>query len=91
MSFSIIARTMSVRGFAVVLSVYTLISVDDKLKLPRNFDLADLEAASATLQWNAEQKRFGWKQSTLSELPLTLESPPADQQFTDIVRSVGHV
>lgn len=84
-------RLVSIASSGARCGVYTLISVDNKLKLPRNFDLADLEAASATLQWNAEQKQFGWKQPTLSELPLVLESPPGDEQFTEIVRTVGRL
>jgi hypothetical protein len=84
-------RLVSIATSGARCGVYTLISIDNKLKLPRNFDLADLEAASATLQWNAEQKRFTWKHPTLRELPLTLETPPDDEQFTEIVRSVGRL
>lgn len=82
-------RLVSIAASGARCGVYTLISTDTKLQLPRNFDLADLEAAAATLQWNAEEKRFAWKQPTLNALPMSLETPPKDEQFTDIVRDVG--
>ena len=54
--------------------VYTLISTDAKLALPRNFDLADLERSAVTLVWDVEQRRFRWKHPELAALPLALES-----------------
>src|SRR5439155_22888402 len=69
--------------------VYTLITTDTKLGLPRNFDLADLEAAAATVVWDAEQRRFAWKLDDLKHLPLTLEVPPGDERFTELVRTIG--
>jgi energy-coupling factor transporter ATP-binding protein EcfA2 len=69
--------------------VYTLISVDTKLALPRNFDLADLETQAATLQCDAEHKRFTWKDDELRKLPLVVEAPPSDEQFTAVVKAVG--
>jgi S-DNA-T family DNA segregation ATPase FtsK/SpoIIIE len=69
--------------------VYTLITTDNRLSLPRNFDLADLEASAATLIWDAAQLRFSWKADELRGLPVTLEEPPDDGRFTQIVRAVG--
>jgi len=69
--------------------VYTLITTDTKLALPRNFDLADLEASAATVVWNADERRFAWKSDDLKHLPLTMEEPPDDERFTEIVRTIG--
>ena len=80
-------RLVSIASSGARCGVYTLITVDNKLKLPRNFDLADLQAQSATLQWNGE--RFCWPQEDLRHLPLTLEQPPDDNRVTDIIRLVG--
>jgi len=82
-------RLLSIASSGARCGVYTLISTDRKLKLPRNFDLADLEASAATLVWNDEQQRWQWKDEVLKDLSLTLEAPPDDQQFTALVRSVG--
>ena len=82
-------RLVSIAASGARCGVYTLISTDNKLTLPRNFDLADLESQAATLVWTAEQKRFAWKHDELKSLPLVLESPPGDEQFTEIIKSVG--
>ncbi|MGI8978213.1 MAG: FtsK/SpoIIIE domain-containing protein [Pirellulaceae bacterium] len=82
-------RLVSIAASGARCGVYTLISTDDKLTLPRNFDVADLESQAATLVWNVEQKRFAWKHDELKSLPLALESPPGDEQFTEIIKSVG--
>jgi hypothetical protein len=82
-------RLVSIASSGARCGVYTLISVDTKLGLPRNFDLADLESQAATLVWNQEQQRFCWKHDDLRRWPLAVEGPPADEQFTEIVRAVG--
>jgi S-DNA-T family DNA segregation ATPase FtsK/SpoIIIE len=82
-------RLVSIASSGARCGVYTLISTDRKLKLPRNFDPADLEASAIALAWNDEQSRWQWKDAALQNLPLSLEAPPDDQQFTALVRSVG--
>ncbi len=82
-------RLVSIAASGARCGVYTLISMDDKLALPRNFHVADLERQAATLVWNAEQKRFTCKDDELKNLPLVLDSPPGDEQFTEIIKSVG--
>ena len=80
-------RLVSIASTGARCGVYTLISTDSKMKLPRNFDLADLETQSANLVW--ENGRFCWKDEHLKKLPLTLDEPPSDEHFTAAVRSVG--
>jgi energy-coupling factor transporter ATP-binding protein EcfA2 len=84
-------RLVSIAASGARCGVYTLISTDMKLKLPRNFDLKDLESVAATLEWKSDAQRFAWKEPALSELPLVVDAPPGDEQFTDIVRSVGRL
>lgn len=80
-------RLVSIVSSGARCGVYALISTDGKLGLPRNFDLADLEACSATLQWNGS--RFCWLDEELKDFPLTLDEPPDDERLTDIIRAVG--
>lgn len=80
-------RLLSIVSSGARCGVYTLISSDSKLELPRNFDLSDLEANAATLQWNGT--RFHWLDPELKDLPLELETPPDDQRLTDVIRAVG--
>lgn len=82
-------RLVSIASSGARCGVYTLISVDGKLKLPRNFDLADLEAQAATIVWDAGQHRFRWKHDDLARWALVLDAPPDDDRFTQIVRAVG--
>lgn len=80
-------RLVSIATSGARCGVYTLISVDTRMKLPRNFELADLQANSLTLEWDGQ--RFALPYEGLRQLPLTLETPPADDRFTAIVRSIG--
>jgi S-DNA-T family DNA segregation ATPase FtsK/SpoIIIE len=67
--------------------VYTLISVDTRMALPRNFYLSELEEHSATLVW--ENRAFRWKDQQLRKLPLHMDAPPSDDVFTDAIRIIG--
>ena len=80
-------RLVSIAASGARCGVYTLISVDQKMKLPRNFELADLQANALTLEWNG--LRFVLPYEGVRELPLSLEQPPSDDHVTAIVRSVG--
>lgn len=80
-------RLLSVVTSGSKCGVYSLISTDSKLELPRNFNLADLEANAAAVQWDG--KRFHWIQDDIKDLPLELDEPPNDDTFTDVIRIVG--
>ena len=80
-------RLMSIVTSGSKCGVYTLLSTDSKIELPRNFHLADLEARSAAVQWDG--KRFHWIEEDIKDLPLTLDSPPTDEQFSEIIKAVG--
>jgi S-DNA-T family DNA segregation ATPase FtsK/SpoIIIE len=82
-------RLLSIASSGARCGVYTLISIDTGLKPPRGFDLADLEKHAATLVWDEDRQHFRSKDSVLAALPLELERAPDDEQFTELVCSVG--
>jgi DNA segregation ATPase FtsK/SpoIIIE-like protein len=82
-------RLAAISASGAKCGVCTLISTDQKLKLPRNLDLADLERQAATLVWDESQQRFAWRESDLRPLPLVLDAPPEEERFTELVRAVG--
>jgi len=80
-------RLLSVVASGARCGVYTLVSLDTRLPVPRGFHLADLERHAVTLSWSGE--RFVWEDSDLGRLPLLLAGPPDAGRFTEIVRRVG--
>lgn len=80
-------RLVSIAASGARCGVYTLVTVDTKLKMPRNFDVNDLASNAAILRWNGE--RFSLDDDDLGRLPLALDMPPDDDRFTEIVRAVG--
>jgi energy-coupling factor transporter ATP-binding protein EcfA2 len=84
-------RLVSIANSGARCGVYTLISTDTNLKLPRQFDLQELEAQAATLLWSETEQRFHWKDAALARWPMVLESPPNDETFTTLVRTVGQL
>jgi DNA segregation ATPase FtsK/SpoIIIE, S-DNA-T family len=82
-------RLVSIASSGARCGVYTLISVDTKLKLPQNFDLADLQKGAVTLLWQPEDARMRWQAPDLAQWPLRLDMPPDGDRFTEIVRAIG--
>ncbi|HUG71524.1 MAG TPA: FtsK/SpoIIIE domain-containing protein, partial [Pirellulaceae bacterium] len=80
-------RLMSIVTSGSKCGVYTLLSTDSKIELPRNFHLADLESNAAAVQWDG--KRFHWIEEDIKDLPLTLDEPPSDERFSEIIKTVG--
>jgi len=69
--------------------VYTLISVDRKLRLPTDFHIDELTVDAIHLDWQAKEQRFRWRYPAFEHLPLTLDAPPAADRFNDVVRAAG--
>jgi energy-coupling factor transporter ATP-binding protein EcfA2 len=69
--------------------VYTLVSVDRKLRLPNDVPLDDLMANAVHLDWQPAEKRFRWRYPAFEQLPLTLDAPPSPERFNDVVRAAG--
>ncbi|NQU25394.1 MAG: AAA family ATPase [Candidatus Nealsonbacteria bacterium] len=80
-------RLASIVASGARCGVYTVLSVDDKQQMPRDFHLADLQSQAATLVWRNGQ--FTRKHADFGQLPLVLDEPPEAGLFTQIVRSVG--
>ncbi len=80
-------RLISIASSGPKCGVYTLVSVDAKMKLPRNFDLTDLETYANTLEWDGEA--FRWQHDELADFALRPESPPDENVFTSALRRVG--
>ena len=67
--------------------VYTLIAYDSRQSLPDGIDLDDLRANSTWLKY--EDGKFTWQDGILSQFPLCLDTPPAENVITDIMHKVG--
>ncbi len=80
-------RLLSIGSSGARCGVYTLLSADTKLPLPRGFRLADLQQHAVNLNWNDEW--FEWEHPQFGTLPLAVSEPPEAGKFTNIVRSVG--
>jgi len=80
-------RLVSIATSGARCGVYTLVSVDTKLNLPRNFDLGDLEKTAATLI--DRHGRLKWKDIEWIKLPLRVDMPPEDAYFTAAVKASG--
>jgi len=81
-------RLLSIVTSGSKCGVYTLLSTDSMIELPRSFHLADLEANAAAAQWDGD--RFHWIEEDIKDLPLTLDEPPSDDRFTGIIKTIGH-
>ena len=67
--------------------VYVLISVDMKQRLPHGFNIADLEHNAVKLVW--KDQRFVCKDAEWEHCPLTLDFPPSQERFTELLQRVG--
>jgi len=81
-------RLLSIASGGARCGVYMLVSRDAALGLPREFQIADLERQALRLTW--ADGRFHWDDPELKRLPLSLDRPPPTEQFTDLVRRIGH-
>ncbi|MCS7306351.1 MAG: FtsK/SpoIIIE domain-containing protein [Thermoguttaceae bacterium] len=81
------ARLRSIISSGARCGVFTLMSVDDRLRLPRDFHLSDLQPYAWVLQW--QDGRFIWEHPEVGPLVLESEPPPPPEVFTQIVRRVG--
>jgi S-DNA-T family DNA segregation ATPase FtsK/SpoIIIE len=67
--------------------VYVLISVDMKQRLPHGFNVSDLEHNAVKLIW--KENRFICKDPQWEQCPLTLDAPPPQETFKEILHRVG--
>ena len=82
-------RLVSIATSGARCGVFTLILCDTKMMLPRNFDLADLEASANTIVWETE--RFRWQTPDLAAFPLVVDEPMEGTLVTQIIRAAGEL
>ncbi|HZZ27202.1 MAG TPA: MARVEL domain-containing protein, partial [Pirellulales bacterium] len=80
-------RLTSIASSGARCGVYVLLVNDVKLPLPPLFDMKDVEKHVLTLNWNGKQ--FAWQDPDFERYPLRLESPPPEEQFTQLVQIIG--
>jgi hypothetical protein len=80
-------RIKSIVASGARCGVFVLLSVDEKLPLPRNFHLPDLEADGMVLRW--EEGRVVWEHADFGPLAVSLDAPPSTERFKEIVRTIG--
>ncbi len=80
-------RLISILSSGPACGVCTLVSVDTKAALPRDFRLADLEQVAFNLVW--KDGKFAPTDPTLASFPLTLDAPPEPTELAALVRKVG--
>ncbi|MBN1394579.1 MAG: AAA family ATPase [Pirellulales bacterium] len=80
-------RLKSIVASGARCGVFTILSVDAKAALPRNFQLADLKSEALVLSW--KEGRFVWKHPEFGHLTVDFPAPPPVERFKQIVRAVG--
>ncbi len=86
-SESAAARLKSIVASGARCGVFTLLSVDRSLPLPRGFQWSDLLPHAAWLTHAGGQ--FSREHAEYGALPIEFPPPPPPEQFTAIVRAVG--
>ncbi|MGF1580966.1 MAG: FtsK/SpoIIIE domain-containing protein [Gemmataceae bacterium] len=80
-------RLISIAHSGARCGIHTLVMVDTKQPLPRNFDLAELEQETTILEWHSDH--FRWRDPDFGSYPLSLGVVPSPQQCTDLIKVVG--
>lgn len=80
-------RLISILSSGPACGVCSLVSVDTKASLPRDFRLADLEQVAFNLVW--KDNKFVPTDPTLAAFPITLDTPPESQELAMLIRKVG--
>jgi hypothetical protein len=69
--------------------VCVLTTVDTRAAMPRDFNVADLEALSYTLAWKEKEARFAPKDPVLAQFPPVIDRPPEPATVAALVQRVG--
>jgi DNA segregation ATPase FtsK/SpoIIIE, S-DNA-T family len=80
-------RLISIAQSGPSCGVCTLVTADTPAVMPRDFNIADLEAASFALAW--KDGSFLPKDPTLASFPIVLDQPPDSAAIAQIVQRVG--
>ncbi len=80
-------RLVSILNSGPACGVFTLIHVDPKQPLPRDFRLAELEQHAWNFLW--KEDHFESREAPFSEFAITLEPPPPPDRLAAIVQTIG--
>lgn len=80
-------RLVSIINSGPRCGVYTLMNIDPAKPLPNGFEMADIEPHMTSFVWGGDA--FHATETSLMRWPISIESPPAPQEFTSIVKMVG--
>ncbi|QJW99029.1 FtsK/SpoIIIE domain-containing protein [Frigoriglobus tundricola] len=80
-------RLVSLANSGPSCGVCVLVTADTKAAMPRDFNLADLEAASYTLAW--KDGKFAPKDPVLAAFPPVIDRPPDAATVAALVQRVG--
>jgi len=80
-------RLASIAASGARCGVYTIVSVDASQHMPSNFNVADIEQHATTLV--LKDGVYTWNDPEFGKWPLSVEQPPSDEVFTQIIQRVG--
>ena len=80
-------RLTSIAASGARCGVHVLMTYDAQHSLPMKFDIKDIQRHSTNLVWEGD--KFVWKDSPFEKYLLTVEQPPPEERFTQIVQLVG--
>lgn len=80
-------RLVSLAASGPACGVCVLVSADTRAAMPRDFNIADLEAVSYTSAW--KEGRFVPKDAALAPFPPVLDTPPDPATLARLVDRVG--
>jgi energy-coupling factor transporter ATP-binding protein EcfA2 len=80
-------RLASIAASGARCGVYTIVSIDTSQHMPSNFSVADIEKHATTL--TLKDGVYTWNDPEFGKWPLTVEQPPSDEVFTQVIQRVG--
>ena len=81
-------RLISIVNSGARCGVYALVMLDTKLGLPSGFPLKELEAPCVNMIW--KEGRLQWREPNFGRYPLSLDAPPDQARFSEILHKVGN-
>jgi hypothetical protein len=80
-------RIVSIVNSGARCGVYALVLFDTKLGLPSGFQLKELENPCVIMNW--KEGRLQWKEPNFGRYPLSLDGPPDQTRFSELLHKVG--
>jgi len=81
-------RLISIVNSGARCGVYALVLYDTKLGLPSGFQLKELESPCVNMVW--KEGRLSWREPNFGRYPLSLDSPPDQTRFSELLHKVGN-